>query len=175
MGPFSNFAMVGDEPAGWDGFGKNWSYFDAGDEVEVTGDITYESTENGWRATEHSIKSYRITCSKKEAILSRLVGKWVGNTIYLDTDQREQRGAEQRCEFIRDSKGVKFVSGDGQVLAQDDAYLAYKSGTLYGNYVTGKHGGTHGAQWITHFTLQLRDDGSLHYNDSTWKHEYRKQ
>lgn len=75
------------------------------------------------------------------------------------------RGVERASQRPGCVKMAKIV---GAVLAEDDAYLAYKNGTLHGNYVAGKHGGTHDARWITHFTLQLRDDGSLHYNDSTW-------
>lgn len=48
-GQFSDFRVATAQPGGFGAFGKEWNYFDAGDQVEITGDITYESTEKGWR------------------------------------------------------------------------------------------------------------------------------
>jgi hypothetical protein len=105
--------------------------------------------------------------SQKDAIFERLVGKWDGHTIYYDRQFKQYKeGAEQHCEFIRDAKGVKFIGNDGQVLAEDDVYIRYAGGKLYGSYEAGKHGGTHGQVWTEKFTLDLKDDKTLVYQES---------
>lgn len=110
------------------------------------------------------------------SIFSRLVGQWDGHTIWYDTqDGQYKRGAEQHCEFVRDARGVKFIGLDGQVLAEDDVYLTYAGGKFSGSYLFGKHGGTHGALDTQSFAFELKDDGTLVYTDSTWKHEYHKR
>ncbi len=166
VGKFNDFSLVGEEPSGFGAFGNNWNYYDAGDEVEVTGEITYEDTEKGWRPTGRSVKAYRITASKKDQLLARLVGEWDGHTIYYDAQERRNKtGAEQKLGFIRDDKGVKLVNADGMVRAEDDIYVKYRGGKLFGRFILGKHGGTHGFEYPKAFTLELRDDGTLLYED----------
>jgi hypothetical protein len=76
---------------------------------------------------------------------------------------------------VRDEKGVKFIGLDGEILSEDSVYLTYRAGKLYGSYLWGKHGGTHGLIMRRRFTLELRNDSTLVFDDSTWKHEYRKR
>jgi len=177
VGHFSDFSLVGKEPGGWDSFGKAWKYFDAGDEVEISGEITYELTEKGWRATDLTVKTYRVAASKQEQTFARVVGQWDGFTIYFDPqEQKNRRGAPQHCELVRDQKGVRFMGENGSVLAEDEVYLRYGGGgKLYGSYVAGKHSGTHGQVWTQRFFLELRDDNTLLFDDGKWKHEYRKK
>lgn len=80
VGKFNDFSLVDKRPSGFEAFGRTWYYYDAGDEVEVTGDITFEDTEKGWRPTQHNIKAYRILTSKKE----RFQGVWKGGKILTD-------------------------------------------------------------------------------------------
>lgn len=70
---------------------------------------------------------------------------------------------------------MKFIGLEGQVLSEDNVYLTYRAGKLYGSFVFGKHGSTHGLISRKTFTLTLRDDNTLVFDDSTWKHEYRKR
>jgi hypothetical protein len=115
------------------------------------------------------------TSAEKDAIFDRLAGKWEGNIINLDPKTgRYKRGAEQQCEFIRDAKGVKFIGRDGQITPEDDVYLTYLGGKLHGSYEFGKHGGAHGNIWTQKFTLTLKADNTLLFDDSNWKVEYHK-
>lgn len=126
--------------------------------------------------TAHRVETPKVTLSEQDAILSRLIGKWDGYTIYYDAQERQnKRGAEQHCEFVRDNKGVKFIGENGQVLSEDNAYLTFQKGKLYGSYLAGKHGGTHGKTWTQRFRIDLRDDNTLVFEDSTWKIEYEKR
>jgi hypothetical protein len=77
-------------------------------------------------------------------------------------------------DFVRDQKGVKFIGADGQVLAEDDVYLHYSGGKLYGTYQMGRHGGAHGMLFPMNFSLELRDDGTLLFDDSRSKTVYKK-
>jgi hypothetical protein len=115
----------------------------------------------------------------REAIFERLIGKWDGNDIVYDSTKRKyKRGAEEHCEFVRDARGVKFVGENGQVTADDNAYLTYSGGKLHVSYQMGKHAGTHGQFWMVELTLTLKDDGTLVREDSyrpPGKQEYRKR
>lgn len=176
IGYFHDFGLVAKEPMGWDAWGKNWKYFDAGDEVELTGEITFEKTEKGWRKIDYKVKTYKITFSKEEESISKLIGKWNGYTIYYDAQEgKYKQGAEQHCQIVRDAKGIKFIGVDGQVLDEDNAYLSYKMGKFYGSYLAGKHGGTHGLEWEVRFTLELKADNTLLFDDSRWKNEFKKE
>ncbi len=42
---------------GWDDYNNNWQHFDRGTIVEITGDLTFESTDNGWRVSGISMFS----------------------------------------------------------------------------------------------------------------------
>jgi hypothetical protein len=136
-----------------------------------------ESTKRGSSKNNVTKKKTSETVSgNPEEILLRFDGKWDGYAIYYEAQERvNKRGAEQHCELIKDEKGLKFIGLDGEILSEDSVYLTYKAGKLYGSYLWRKHGGTHGLTAKRRFTLELRRDGTLVFDDSIWKHEYRKR
>jgi hypothetical protein len=141
--------------------------------VSAGGDVKYWSRVG---AVQTEQQSQTTAPSQKDAIFERLIGRWDGHTIYYDAQSKQYKeGAEQHCEFVRDAKGVKFIGEDGQVPAEDNVYLRYAGGKLHGSYEKGKHGGTHGQLWTEKFTLELKDDNTLLYEDSTWKNEFHKR
>ncbi|MEN6420522.1 MAG: hypothetical protein ABFD76_01130 [Smithella sp.] len=112
----------------------------------------------------------------KEESISKLIGKWNGYTIWYDNqDGKYKKGAEEHCQILRDTKGIKFIGQNGQALDEDNVYLSYKKGKFYGSYILGKHGGTHGIIDKVKFTLEFTNDNILVYQDSTSKHEYTKE
>lgn len=117
----------------------------------------------------------------KEESISRLIGNWNGYHIwYDDQNGKYEKGAEKHCQIVKDTKGIKFIDGDGQVLAEDNVYLSYKKGKFYGSYILGKHGGTHGIIDKVKFTLELKNDNILVYKDDKTvsgkrRNEYTKE
>jgi len=49
---WTNFTVLDQgSKGGWDDYNNNWASFDRGSKIEITGTLSFENTENGWRVT----------------------------------------------------------------------------------------------------------------------------
>jgi hypothetical protein len=64
---------------GWDDFNNNWNHFDQGTLIEITGELPFENTENGWRVTGINMFSRGFT-NKTSKILSNSSAKSIPET-----------------------------------------------------------------------------------------------
>jgi hypothetical protein len=77
-GYFSSFAAADRAPGGGDGFGKNWKYFEKNAELQLSGEITFENTENGWRSTDCGVQTVKIVSNRPDAeYYDQFIGVWV--------------------------------------------------------------------------------------------------
>jgi hypothetical protein len=83
VGYFSSFAVADTAPAGWEAFGKNWKFFEKNAEVQLTGEIIFEDTENGWRPKDVNVKAAKVLSNAPdEEYYDQFVGLWANRAAY---------------------------------------------------------------------------------------------
>jgi hypothetical protein len=83
VGYFSSFAAVDRPPGGWGGFGKNWKFFEKHAEIQLTGEIDFEDTDNGWRSKALNVKTVKVVSNRPdEEYYDQFVGLWVNESAW---------------------------------------------------------------------------------------------
>jgi hypothetical protein len=77
VGYFESFAVADDPPGGWGSFGTDWHYFEPNAQLALTGEITFEDTEKGWRYKSSAVKTVTIMSNKPDGkYYDQFLGQW---------------------------------------------------------------------------------------------------
>ena len=84
VGYFNSFSLTDQHPDGWDNFAKKWIYFEKNAIVELTGEIIFEATENGWRKKDFKVKTSQIISNQPDnEYYDQFIGTWSNRNAYL--------------------------------------------------------------------------------------------
>lgn len=102
VGYFSTFGSDDRRPSGWDAFGKNWIFFEKHAEVQLTGEIIFESTENGWRQREFNVKTSKILSNPPdEGYYDQFIGAWENDAADVREIRITKEGNQYRFTTVK--------------------------------------------------------------------------